>query len=328
MLSRALVGFALLLHVNCKLAPVVTLNDGNLMPAFGLGTWLGTTPSGSLAPVENDEVQRAVEVAIDAGYRHIDTAAIYSTEEQVGLAVRNKIKQGVIKREDIFITTKLWNDHHAREDVPKGLDSSLRKLGMEYVDLYLIHFPIGTYPNMTDDHTDYLDTWRSMIELKERGLTRSVGVSNFNVAMLERLTAETGVVPAVLQVEISLTIQQPSLLAYCRAHNISVVGYTPFGTLFLHNKTAPPPRVDSPELVAIAQRHNKTVPQIVLRYVYELGVTPIPKSVKKSRIEQNLDIFDFELSEEERQQLSSYDQNYRSLDLSLWKHHPYYPFEQ
>ncbi|CAK1549082.1 unnamed protein product [Leptosia nina] len=315
---------------NPGLAPEIKLRDGYLMPTFGLGTWLGVTKEGSLNEVQDDSVEKAVEAAIDSGYRHIDTASLYKTEPQVGKAIDKKIKEGVVTREEVFVTTKLWGDQHAKEQVVPALKSSLRNLTMDYLDLYLIHFPVATKGlSFIPDDTDYLETWHGMIEAQKQGLTRSIGVSNFNEEMIERLIRETGVTPAVLQIEIHLNLQQPNLLKYCRERDIAVMGYTPFGALFPSKAAsgAPPPRIDDPALVKIANKYNKTVPQVVLRYIFELGVVAIPKSVKASRIRENIDIFDFSLSDEDKQLLRSYDANYRTTTVPFWKDHPYYPFK-
>ncbi|KAL4712157.1 hypothetical protein ACJJTC_011018 [Scirpophaga incertulas] len=311
-------------------APKIKLNDGYEIPGLGIGTWLGFTKDGQRVQTTGDEVQKAVEWAIDAGYRHIDTAAIYSTETQVGKAVNNKIAEGVIKREDVFITTKLWNDRHAEDAVIPALQESLQRLNTSYVDLYLIHWPIAEFSNHTLDGTDYLTTWKGMVAARAQGLTRSIGVSNFNVQQLNRLQEASDVVPAALQVEINLNLQQPSLLEYCQKHGIVVTGYTPFGSLFgaRGRDEPPPPRVDHPELVRIATKYNKTVPQVVLRYEVELGVIPIPKSTTKSRIEQNIAVFDFALTAEERATLRNFDKHYRVIPVKHWSKSPYYPFEK
>ncbi|XP_045457682.1 aldo-keto reductase AKR2E4-like [Melitaea cinxia] len=313
------------------LAPLIPLNDGNTIPSFGLGTWLGFKDKGLPVQTSSESVVKAVEAAIDAGYRHIDTARIYDTEAEVGKAVNKKIQDGVVKREDLFITTKLWNDKHAREDVVPALRESLARLNLDYVDLYLIHWPFATYPNNTiDDNIDFIETWQGMVEAKRLGLTKSIGICNFNINQLERLMKSSDVVPAVLQIEVNLNLQQDQLRQYCRDHNITVMGYTPFGMLFPNKATpnAPPPRVDDPQLVAVAKKYGKTVPQIVLRYLFELGVVPIPKSVNVDRVKENIGIFDFELKKEDRDLLKSYNKNFRTIDLSgPWGMSKNYPFE-
>ncbi|KAL0809883.1 hypothetical protein ABMA28_011362 [Loxostege sticticalis] len=311
-------------------APKIKLNDGREIPALGIGTWLGFTKDGGRVEAKSNDVENAVSWAIDAGYRHIDTARIYNTEDQVGRAVNKKIADGVVKREDLFITTKLWNDRHAKDAVVPALRESLKTLNLDYVDLYLIHWPVAEFSNHTLDNTDYVETWQGMVEAKNLGLAKSIGVSNFNKVQIDRLLALTKVSPSVLQVEINLNLQQPDLLAYCKQKNIAVTGYTPFGSLF-HSKArddAPPPRVDDPALVAMAAKYNKTVPQLALRYEVELGVIPIPKSTTKERIEQNIDVFDFSLTEEEKSKLRSYDTGYRVIPVKHWANSPYYPFEK
>lgn len=317
-----------------KVAPLLSLRDGNSIPAFGLGTWLGfskkTLLVGEIITPKEDEVQKAVEWAIDAGYRHIDTAPVYGTEEQVGKAIKKKISQGTIERQDIFVTTKLWNDKHAKDDVVPALKESLKKLDMDYVDLYIIHFPVSLFPNGSISNVDYMETWQGMIDAQAQGLTKSIGVSNFNLKQLKRLMSLSSTKPAVLQIEINLTLQQPTVLAFCRSQDIKVMGYTPFGSLF-YNKAkedAPPPRIDDPNLVKIAEKYNKTVTQLTLRYLVELDVIPIPKSVTKSRLEQNFQVFDFTLSQQEKDLLKAFDKNYRTGLLKGWEDSPFYPFEK
>ncbi|XP_013176178.1 PREDICTED: aldo-keto reductase AKR2E4-like [Papilio xuthus] len=304
--------------------PTYQLNDGRRMPSLGLGTWFGISNLTIINPVDEEASERAVGWAIDAGYRLFDTAYIYGTEKTVGRGVKRKISEGVIKREDVFISTKLWSDSHAREAVVPALRKSLEALGLDYVDLFLIHFPIGQFANGTFDLTDYTETWEGMVEARRRGLTRSIGVSNFNAHMMDRLIKSSCIKPAVAQIEVNLNIQQPLLLRYCCEKDITVMGYTPFGSVFPDRALpgAPGPRVDDPLLRQIAATHNKTVPQIILRYLIDLGVIPIPKSITKSRIEENIDIFDFGLSPKERIALGGFDVNYRSG--KSWSDSPYY----
>ncbi|KAI8441614.1 hypothetical protein MSG28_015179 [Choristoneura fumiferana] len=233
----------------------------------------------------------------------IDTASAYKNEEQVGKGLGTNEK----------------------EDVVGSLKKSLERLNMSYVDLYLIHNPIS----FTPDHSkylviDYLDTWKQMEEAWKLGLAKSIGISNFNISQMERLLEHCEVKPAVLQVEVNLNFAQPRLVQFCQQHSITVMAYSPFGSLF---ETGPPPQASDPTLKALAQKYEKTVAQIVLRYLVQLGVAPIPKSVNKPRIEQNIDIFDFSLSPEEMQTLSLFNINYRKVWPSFWQDHPYYPFE-
>ncbi|CAH2056196.1 unnamed protein product, partial [Iphiclides podalirius] len=305
------------------LASKLKLNDGREIPALALGTWLGnnTKPSAN-------EVELAVGWAVDAGYRHIDTAYAYKVEDQVGRALAKKLQE--VPRDELFITTKLWNDRHARDAVVPALKESLQKLGLDYIDLYLIHWPIGQFANLSSDNTDYLETWRGMMDAKQKGLAKSIGLSNFNEQMIDRILDNGLELPAVLQVEVNLNLQQPELLKYCKDKNIVVMGYTPFGSLFYSKAkpNSPPPRIDDPTLVNIAKKYKKTVPQIALRYLIELGVIPIPKSLTKSRIEQNIGVFDFQLTDEEKNVLKSYDRDYRTIPQLKWLDHPFYPFKK
>ncbi|XP_049882836.1 aldo-keto reductase AKR2E4-like [Pectinophora gossypiella] len=308
-------------------APWIRLNSGRNIPTFGLGTWLGMQGN---ATETDDSVENAVKWAIDAGYRLIDTASIYKTEEQVGRGIAAKIADGTLKdRSELFVVTKLWNDAHEPKMVVPALRESLGRLNLTYVDLYLIHWPIAQHSNGSFYNTDYVDTWKAMLEARDEGLARSVGVSNFNIQQLDRVISLSPEKPAVNQVEINLNLQQPELLEYLKRHNIAVMGYTPFGSLF-HQKAAddaPPPRIDDPALIKIAEKYKKTVTQIALRYLVELGVIPIPKSVTKNRIEQNVDIFDFSLTQDERDQIKKYDHGYRTIAPAFWKDSPYYPFK-
>ncbi|XP_069364087.1 aldo-keto reductase AKR2E4-like isoform X2 [Maniola hyperantus] len=300
------------------------------MPRLALGTWLGFDSNQLPVAVTDESVQRAVETALQAKYRHIDTASIYDDEDQVGKAVNNMIAEGVVKREELFITTKLWNDAHARDSVVPALQESLQRLNLTYVDLYLIHWPFATKTQNPKPYVDidYLETWRGMVEAKQQGLAKSIGICNFNLTQMERLWENSEVKPAVLQIETNLNLQQPELREFCLNHDIQVMGYTPFGSLFpgRAKPDAPPPRVTDPELGAIAGKYNKAVAQVVLRYLFELGVTPIPKSVSTFRIYENLDIFDFQLDESDHKQLKSYDSNYRVIDVKFFSDAKDYPF--
>ncbi|KAH9632866.1 hypothetical protein HF086_013653 [Spodoptera exigua] len=232
---------------------------------------------------------------------------------RVGTAIQNKIAEGVVAREDLFITSKLWNDRHAKKDVVPALRESLARLNLTYLDLFLIHWPIAQFANGTYDETDYVETWKGMIEAQVLGLVRSIGVSNFNIQQLDRLITMTPVKPAVLQEQ-----------------GIVVVAYTPFGSLF-HSKAAPdapPPRTDDQTLLKIADKYHKTVAQVNLRYLIELGVIPIPKSVTPKRIGENIEIFDFQLTQHEKDLMKAFDRNYRTIAVPMWMDSPYYPFHK
>ncbi|CAH2093614.1 unnamed protein product [Euphydryas editha] len=304
-------------------APCIELNDGNKMPVVALGTGRGTATES--APV--DEVRHSVYWAIEAGYRHIDTAAIYFDEPQVGQGIADAIANNLVTREELFITTKLWNDKHRREQVVPALKESLKKLGLDYVDLYLIHFPISVKEDGSPDNVDYLETWQGMEDARELGLTRSIGVSNFNTTQIDRLIANSKVRPAVNQVEVNPTNTQERLVTHCQERGVAVMAYSPFGFLVSRkNPDAPPPRVDDPVLVEMANKYKKTTSQIVLRYLIDRGLAPIPKSTNKKRIAQNIDLFDFSLTPEEVQQINKFNKNVRVIHPKFWKDYPNYPF--
>ncbi|XP_037871489.1 aldo-keto reductase AKR2E4-like isoform X1 [Bombyx mori] len=310
------------------IVPTLQLSSGGNIPVVALGTWLGHRPKGKVVQVTND-TEQAVIYALEAGYTHIDTAYKYGIEDQVGRALTKKFSEG-LKRESIFITTKLWNSYHEREQVIPALRKSLENLNLEYVDLYLIHWPIAMFENDTLlDNVDFLDTWRGMIDAKKLGLTKSIGISNFNQEQIQRIIDSGLEKPSALQIELNLNLQQPELFKFCRENDIVVMAYTPFGSLFPSKAQpdAPPPRIDDERLVSIAQKYNKTVPQVALRFLIELGAVVLPKSVHKERIEQNIQLFDFSLTPEEFNLLKSFDTGYRTLPQTKWSKHPDYPFQ-
>ncbi|XP_059054325.1 aldo-keto reductase AKR2E4-like isoform X2 [Achroia grisella] len=300
--------------------PTVKLSSGYEMPTIGLGTYARNAEQG--------QVQKAVEWGIEAGYRHVDTAMIYRNEEQVGEGIANKIKQGLVIRDDLFVTTKLWNDKHAEADVLPALEQSLSKLKLTYVDLYLIHWPVSVDQNDEDTGIDYIETWRGMENVVKLGLARSIGVSNFNKEQLDRLLTAAQIKPAVCQFEISPTLTQHDLVDYCKKLSIAPVAYTPLGLL----SDARPEfsgkdliKTD-PKLGELSQKYGKSRAQIALRYLIQRGITVIPKSFTKSRIEDNLNLFDFELSRKDMNLVDSYNLNLRcvpALGMSNLKNFPF-----
>ncbi|WP_459614439.1 aldo/keto reductase [Bordetella sp. 2513F-2] len=249
--------------------PTVTLNDGNVMPQLGLGVW----------QIPNDQAGSVVKEALAAGYRSIDTAAIYGNESGVGEGLR----AAGVARKDLFITTKLWNDKHGYDEAMQAMDDSLRKLGLAYVDLYLIHWPVAGSDR-------YLDAWRAMVAMKEDGRARSIGVSNFTQANLQRLIDETGVVPAVNQIELHPGFAQPAMRTFHAQHGIATESWSPLGQGGV---------MRDPAIADIAQRHGKTPAQVALRWHLQNGLIVIPKSATPARIRANIDLFDFELSAED-----------------------------
>ena len=251
--------------------PTITLNDGKAIPQLGFGVF-------QIDPADTAE---AVGVALDAGYRHIDTAQMYGNEEGVGQG----IARSSIPREELYITTKLNNNQHRPDDVRRSFEESLDKLGLDHVDLFLVHWPL---PTRYDG--DFVSTWKAMAELTADGRARSVGVSNFQPAHLERLVAETGVTPAVNQVELHPRFQQAGLRREHDELGIVTEAWSPL---------AQGQVLDDPAVVAIAEAHGKTPGQVVIRWHLQIGNVAIPKSVTPGRIQENFEVFDFTLDEDQ-----------------------------
>ncbi|KPJ08170.1 3-oxo-5-beta-steroid 4-dehydrogenase [Papilio machaon] len=305
-----------------------TLNDGNQIPAVALGTSLGHLSDGTRVLPVNHSLARAVQWALEAGYRHIDTATLYRVEDEVGLGLHNYLKDTHTNRDDIYITTKLWNDAHKRDEVIPALIASLVQLQLNYVDLYLMHYPMAYEKDGSISLTDYLETWKGMENAYNLNLTKSIGVSNFNISQMQRLWDNSVIKPAVLQIEVNPTITQDELVDWCQKHGVVVMAYSPFGGILGRKQDAPPPRADHPILKRIAAKYNKTVPQILLRYLLDRKMVAIPRSTNKERIKQNIDILDFSLTIDEVKELSSFNKNYRLRTPAKWYSHPHFPFEK
>ncbi len=249
--------------------PALDMRDGLSIPQLGFGVF----------QVPPAETQRAVSLALEAGYRHIDTAAAYRNEAGVGEAVR----ASGLPREEVFITTKCFNDDQGRAEARRAFEASLESLGMEYVDLYLIHWPVPA-------HDRYLDTWRTFIDLNREGLARSIGVSNFKAAHLRRIIDETGVTPAVNQIELHPRLQQPDMRSLHEELGILTESWSPLAQGLV---------LDHPTITEIAEHHARTPAQVVIRWHLQLGLIVIPKSVTPERISENFDVFHFSLGDEE-----------------------------
>ena len=258
--------------------PTVTLNNGVEMPQLGFGVFL----------VPPDEVVEPVRAALDAGYRLIDTATLYGNEEGVGRA----ISESGVPRDELFVTTKVWNSDQGYDRTLEAFDNSLKLLGLDVVDLYLIHWP-------TPARDLYVDTWRALERIYADGRARAIGVSNFTVPHLDRVVAEGTVVPAVNQVELHPGFPQDELRAANARHGVVTEAWSPLGRG--HGL------LDRPEVVAIADAHGRTPAQVVLRWHLQLGVVAIPKSVRAERIRENVDVFAFELTPDEMAILSALD---------------------
>lgn len=248
-------------------SPVLTLNDGNAIPQLGLGVY----------KIPDDEAAAAVTTAIEAGYRHIDTATLYQNERGVGRAIR----ESSVPREDLFLTTKVWNTDQGFDETLRAFDTSIDLLGLDSVDLYLIHWPAPKQDR-------YLDTWRALERLQADGRVRSIGVSNFHPHHLVRLLDHADVVPAVNQVELHPWLPQREVREFDAGHGILTEAWSPLARGKVLGNTV---------LESIAAKHGRDVAQIVLRWHIQLGVVVIPKSVTPSRIRSNIDVFDFELDD-------------------------------
>lgn len=262
------------------LAPLIDLNDGNRIPQLGLGTW----------PLDDEQVAAAVVHAVEAGYRHIDTAVKYGNERGVG----NGIRASGVDRSELFITTKLDGEFQGHDRAVAGLEGSLKRLGLDYVDLLLIHWPLP-------GRDQYVSTWQTFERLQAQGKVRSIGVSNFKPAHLERLMAETDVVPAVNQIQLSPAITRTAEREFHARHGIVTESYSPLGG-------SGASLLGAPILTQLAEKHGKTPSQLVLRWHVQNGLVTIPKTASPERMAENLDVFDFALDPQDLAELSVLDE--------------------
>lgn len=253
------------MSIDPSIVPAVALNDGTSIPQIGFGTW-------QVAP---EDAEPSTREAFAVGYRHVDTAAVYANEAEVGLAIAGC----GLPRDDLYVTTKLWNPDQGYDEAMRAFDRSMSKLGIEQLDLYLIHWQCVQFGK-------YLDTWRALIELRDSGRVRSIGVSNFKEPALREIIDATGVVPVLNQVELHPWIPQTELRAVHAELGIATESWSPLASGQL---------IGDPVLQAVAARHGKSTAQVMIRWHLQLGLIVLPKSVTPSRIAENIDVFDFEL---------------------------------
>lgn len=298
-----------------------TFKNNDKMPALGLGTWKSA----------KGEVYEVVRKAIEIGYRHFDCAFFYGNEAEIGQAIADAIKNGDVKRSELWITSKLWNNRHQKEHIKAAFEITLHDLGLEYLDLYLIHWPVALqyhvgYPQKSDElmslhEVSLSETWQGLVDLKNAGLTKHIGVSNFSIKKINQISQETGVMPEVLQVELHPFLQQNQLLDFTQANDIVLTGYCPLGSADrpASRILAGEPKLFENQVIKdIAIQKNCSQAQVMLAWAICRGTSVIPKSVNPHRLKENLEAADIELTENEIQQINALDLHYRYIKGDFW----------
>lgn len=297
---------------------MIKFSNSDTMPLFGLGTWRST----------REETYSSVYEAIKCGYRHIDCAAIYGNEDIVGEAIADAIKNGLVKRHELFVTSKLWNDSHEKQNVQPSLEKTLRDLRLDYLDLYLVHWPValkhGTkFPQAASEFLSLEQapisaTWAALEACQKKGLCKHLGVSNFNQRMLKELMKTAVQQPEMNQLELHPYLQQPALVDFCQAHNIHVTAYSPLGAGKTNEQNAASPLLENPVVLTVAQKHSCSAAQVILAWGMARNTVVIPKSVKPHRLKENFDAQSVRLDSGDMQQLATLDANVRITNGALW----------
>ncbi len=308
----------------------IVFKNGDKMPILGLGTWKS-------AP---GEVYQAVLWALEAGYRHIDCAAIYQNEQEVGNALTTAFKDGLVKREEVFVTSKLWNNAHEEDQVEVGFRQTLEDLQLDYLDLYLIHWPLALkkdvmFPEKGSDFLSYQEaplsgTWRGMEKLKDRGLAKHIGVSNFNISKLNELLETAKVKPELNQIECHPFLPQEKLVAFCMDQEIAVTAYSPLGSADRpkgRKKESEPVLMEQKLIKEIGDKHGASVAQVLIAWNIHRGIAVIPKSANKERINQNLQSASVRLDGADMQQIAGIKEDYRYIDGTFFTGVPGSPYQ-